>query len=93
MPSRRASNHSRDDLSIYRKAIVICKALAVILTLIITALLYLLIFKLNKGINDNLVPNQSPNATLIEPYSSSKFNSNTNSMQQIIYCIIFSSID
>jgi len=93
MPSRRASNHSRDDLSIYRKAIVICKALAVILTLIITALLYLLILKLNKGIKDNLIPNQSPNATLIDPYSSSKFNSNTNSMQQIIYCIIFSSID
>ncbi len=86
MPRNR--DNSRDHLSIYRKAIVILKALATILTLIITALLYLLIFKLNKGISNQLLV---PNATFIEPYS--KINSNTNSMQRIIYYIIFSSIE
>jgi hypothetical protein len=83
MPSRR--DHSRDDFSVYRKAIVTFKALAVILTLTITALLYLLIFKLKKGINDESVVSNATlivsNATSIEPYSKSKINNNTNSMQ------------
>jgi hypothetical protein len=74
MPQNR--DNSRDYLSIYRKAIVILKALAIILSLIITALFYLLIFKLNKGISNQLLV---PDATFIEPYS--KINSNTNSIQ------------